>query len=218
MNVRARRHGVMICLWDYIGGSAVRQCFRHPLDENKCVKVAKNKKDIPGLMREVRISQLVRPYLGDYIVHYEDELIETDKGPGLVCGLVRNESDGAVAPALAVYQENGGSIEDIETDLREILRRLIEHNLFFYDFNRGNFVVKENSLGRKSLVFIDLKGFHKNSYSGFLKMESYIAPLARIIMFRRMRTLYRQLEITEFPLDSLCREKMFSSFWVDVKL
>ena len=208
----------MIHLQDYIGGSAVRQCFRHPEDEDKCVKVVKNKKDIPGLMREVRISNLVRPYLEDYIVRYEDELVETDKGPGLVCTLVRDEVSGAVSPALAVYQEKGGCIADIEADLREILRRLVEHNLFFYDFNRGNFVVKTERGGRRRLVFIDLKGFHKNSYSGFLKMERYIAPLARIIMFRRMRTLYRQLELPVFPLDSLCREKMFSSFWVDVRM
>ena len=208
----------MLYLRDYIGGSAVRQCYRHPLDESKCVKVAKNKKDIPGLMREVRISKLVRPYLGDYIVMYEDNLVETDKGPGLVCTLVRDERDWSVAPALAVYQENKGDISYIEADLREILRRLIEHNLFFYDFNRGNFVVKTTPDGNKRLVFIDLKGFHKNSYSGFLKMERYIAPLARIIMFRRMRTLYRQLELDNFPLDALCHEKMFSSFWVDVKM
>lgn len=208
----------MIYLRDYIGGSAVRQCYRHPLDDGKCVKVAKNKKDIPGLMREVRISRLVRPYIGDYIVRYEDELIETDKGPGLVCTLVRNEIDWTVAPALAVYQKNDGRLEDIEPDLREILRRLIEYNLFFYDFNRGNFVVRTAPDSGRHLVFIDLKGFHKNSYSGFLKMERFIAPLARIIIFRRMRTLYRELNIDAFPLDALCREKMFSSFWVDVKL
>ena len=45
-----------------------------------------------------------------------------------------------------------------------------------------------------------------------------VAPLARIIMFRRMRTLYRELDLDVFPLDALCWEKMFSSFWVDVKL
>lgn len=208
----------MIYLRDYIGGSAVRQCYRHPLDESKCVKVVKNKKDIPGLMREVWISKLVRPYLGDYIVKYEDELIETDKGPGLVCTLVRNEMDWTVAPALAVYQEHGCCIKDVEADLREILRRLIEYNLFFYDFNRGNFVVRTTPDSGRHLVFIDLKGFHKNSYSGFLKMERFIAPLARIIMFRRMRTLYRELNLDVFPLDALCWEKMFSSFWVDVKL
>ena len=92
----------MIYLRDYIGGSSVRECYRHPLFEDKCVKVVKDKKDLPGLMREVRVSKLVAPYLGDYIVEYEDELVETDRGPGLVCGLVRNDCDGAVAPALAL--------------------------------------------------------------------------------------------------------------------
>lgn len=208
----------MIYLRDYIGGSSVRECYRHPLFDDKCIKIVKNKKDLPGLLREVRVSKLVAPYLKDYIVEYDDELVETDKGPGLVCGLVRND-DGAVASALTRYQDEClVSLEnDIERDLREILRRLITHNLFFYDFNEGNFVVKETCGGNK-VVFIDLKGFHKNGYMGFLKMERFIAPMARNIMFRRMRRLYRELKIDEFPLNSLCREKMFSSFWVDVKL
>ena len=219
MNVRAGRRDEMIYLRDYIGGSSVRECYRHPLFGDKCIKIVKNKKDLPGLLREVRVSKLVAPYLKDYIVEYDGELVETDKGLGLVCGLVRND-DGAVASALTRYQDeclvNLG--DDIERDLREILRRLITHNLFFYDFNEGNFVVKETRGGAKKVVFIDLKGFHKNHYMGFLKMERFIAPLARNIMFRRMRTLYHELNLSEFPLDSLCREKMFSSFWVDVKL
>lgn len=86
---------------------------------------------MPGLLREVRVSKLVAPYLKDYIVEYDGELAETDKGLGLVCGLVRND-DGAVASALTRYQDeclvNLG--DDIERDLREILRRLITHNLF----------------------------------------------------------------------------------------
>ncbi len=209
----------MIFLKDYIGGSAVRECYRHPLYEDKCVKVVKNRRDLPELLREIRVSKLAAPYLGDYIVGYEENLTETDRGPGMVCGLVRNDDDGAVAPALEHCPRGdlklGG---DMERDLREILRRLIDFSLFFYDFNEGNFVVKKTPSGRRKVVFIDLKGFHKNGYMGYLKMERHIAPLARTIMFRRMRRLYRELGFDEFPLDGLCREKMFSTFWVDVKL
>ena len=134
-----------------------------------------------------------------------------------MCELVRNEDDGELALSLAQYQERFGA-DDVEPELRKVLESLIRDNLFFYDFNRSNFVVKRMASGGKKVVFIDLKGFHKNHYMGFLKMERYIAPLARNIMFRRMRTLYRELNLSEFPLDSLCREKMFSSLWVDVKL
>ena len=93
MNVRAGRRDEMIYLRDYIGGSSVRECYRHPLFDDKCIKIVKNKKDLPGLLREVRVSKLVAPYLKDYIVEYDDELVETDKGPGLVCGLVRNDEN-----------------------------------------------------------------------------------------------------------------------------
>ena len=210
----------MLYLTEYIGGSAVRECYVHPLDRNLCVKVVKHKADLPELTREISVAKLLAPYLKDYIVRYDDGLVETDKGLGLVCELVRNEDDGELALSLAQYQERFGAenAENIEPELRKVLESLIRDNLFFYDFNRSNFVVKRMASGGKKVVFIDLKGFHKNHYMGFLKMERYIAPLARNIMFRRMRTLYRELNLSEFPLDSLCREKMFSSFWVDVRL
>lgn len=195
----------------------MRECYVHPLDRNLCVKVVKHKADLPELTREISVAKLLAPYLKDYIVRYDDGLVETDKGLGLVCELVRNEDDGELALSLAQYQERFGA-DDVEPELRKVLESLIRDNLFFYDFNRSNFVVKRMASGGKKVVFIDLKGFHKNHYMGFLKMERYIAPLARNIMFRRMRTLYRELNLSEFPLDSLCREKMFSSFWVDVKL
>lgn len=207
----------MLYLTEYIGGSAVRECYVHPLDRNLCVKVVKHKADLPELTREISVAKLLAPYLKDYIVRYDDGLVETDKGLGLVCELVRNEDDGELALSLAQYQERFGA-DDVEPELRKVLESLIRDNLFFYDFNRSNFVVKRMASGGKKVVFIDLKGFHKNHYMGFLKMERYIAPLARNIMFRRMRTLYHELNLSEFPLDSLCREKMFSSFWVDVKL
>lgn len=34
----------MIHLRDYIGGSSVRECYRHPLFDDKCIKIVKNKK------------------------------------------------------------------------------------------------------------------------------------------------------------------------------
>ena len=195
----------------------MRECYVHPLDRNLCVKVVKHKADLPELTREISVAKLLAPYLKDYTVRYDGGLVETDKGPGLVCELVRNEDDGELALSLAQYQERFGA-DDVEPELRKVLESLIRDNLFFYDFNRSNFVVKRMASGGKKVVFIDLKGFHKNHYMGFLKMERYIAPLARNIMFRRMRTLYHELNLSEFPLNSLCREKMFSSFWVDVKL
>ena len=207
----------MLYLTEYIGGSAVRECYVHPLDRNLCVKVVKHKADLPELTREISVAKLLAPYLKDYIVRYDDGLVETDKGLGLVCELVRNEDDGELALSLAQYQERFGA-ENVEPELRKVLESLIRDNLFFYDFNRSNFVVKRMASGGKKVVFIDLKGFHKNHYMGFLKMERFIAPLARNIMFRRMRTLYLELNIDLFPLDALCHEKMFSSFWVDVKL
>ena len=101
----------MLYLTEYIGGSAVRECYVHPLDRNLCVKVVKHKADLSELTREISVAKLLAPYLKDYIVRYDDGLVETDKGLGLVCELVRNEDDGELALSLAQYQERFGAAE-----------------------------------------------------------------------------------------------------------
>ena len=172
----------MLYLTEYIGGSAVRECYVHPLDRNLCVKVVKHKADLPELTREISVAKPLAPYLKDYIVRYDGGLVETDKGPGLVCELVRNEDDGELALSLAQYQERFGA-DDVEPELRNVLESLIRDNLFFYDFNRSNFVVKRMASGGKKVVFIDLKGFHKNGYMGFLKLNG-LDVLKNCVMIR----------------------------------
>ena len=126
----------MLYLTECIGGSAVRKCYVHPLDKNLCVKIVQKMEDLSELMREVSVAELLTPYLKDYIVRYDNELVETDKGQGLVCGLVRNEDDGELAMSLAQYQERFGA-KDVEPELRKILECLIRNNLFFYVLIKG---------------------------------------------------------------------------------
>lgn len=206
----------MLYLKELIGRGGVRECYRHPFLEDKCVKVVQKKEDLPELLREARVAKLTEPYLKDFTVEYEGELVDTDRGPGLVCGLVRDD-DGLPAPTLGAFLEGGNSVSQVEAQLNSFIGRIISCDIFFYDLNLGNFVVKSSISGHKKLFFIDLKSLHKNGYLGFLKMERYIVPLAQIIMFRRIRRLYRSLSLS-FPMDELCGRKFFSSFLVKIRL
>ncbi len=181
-----------------------------------CVKIVKNQKNVPELLRELRIAKLTAPYLKNFSVSYEPDLVETDKGPGLVCGLVC-DADGSVSPPLVSFVRGGGDVSKIEAQLNGFVRCLIVHDIFFYDFNWGNLVVQTTPSGEKRLRYIDLKSLHKNGYAGFLKLEKFIAPFARVIMFRRIRREYRKLGLA-FPFHSLCRKKFFSSLFVRVRV
>ncbi|ANZ44599.1 YrbL family protein [Cloacibacillus porcorum] len=206
----------MLYLKELIGSGSVRDCYLQPCDQNKCVKVVKKQSNLPELEREIKIAKLVYPFLKEFIVDYEDSLTDTNKGAGLVCGLVKNDDDGLPAQPLIKYLHSGGNITDIKDEIDNLMSTIISCGLFFYDFNWGNFVVR-NCEKAKRFFFIDLKGLHKNGYLGYLKMERSIAPLARIIMFRRIRRFYREIGLT-FPFEILCREKMFSSVLVKVRL
>lgn len=206
----------LLYLRELVGRGGIRECYRHPLCADKCVKVAQKEEWIPELQREARIAKLIRPHLNEFIVGYDQELVKTNKGPGLVCELIR-DGDGSPAPTLGVFIQRGNSILSVERQFNSFIMKLISCDIFFYDLNLGNFVISGTDSKLKKLFFIDLKSLHKNGYMGFLKMERYIAPLARIIMFRRIRRLYRSLGLT-FSMDELCREKMLSSFWVTIRL
>lgn len=205
----------MLYLHGLIGKGGIRECYRHPFRKDKCVKIAQKKEWIPELLREAQTAQLIAPYLNDFIIDYDNELVETNKGPGLVCTLVCDDRGGP-APTLGTFLQRGNSISQVERQLNSFINRLISCDIFFYDLNLGNFVVTGSHPKSKKLFFIDLKSLHKNGYLGFLKMERYIAPLARIIMFRRIRRLYRSFGL-QFPMDELCRKKMLSSFWVTIR-
>ena len=205
----------MLHLEENIGHGASRQCYVHPEDPNKCVKVPQNAKALKDIRREIMINVLLRPLLRDCIPECEEKLAETDKGQGMVCELIR-DFDGRIS--LPVTNENrtaekGFDARALAPSLDLFVGKIIENDIFFYDFNKGNFVFQRTSPDESRMVYVDMKSLGVNGYPGFLKLEKFIAPLARIIMFRRVRRFYRETGF-DFPFDELCRKKMFDGFRV----
>ena len=90
--------------------------------------------------------------------------------------------------------------KELKTELDFFVYNLIQHDLFFYDFNLKNFVIQIKN-GKKKLKFIDLKSFESNKSWSFLKMEILIPQLARTIMIRRIKRLYQMLGIELFQVS-----------------
>lgn len=194
-----------------IGHGATRECWQHPLNDNLCVKVNLKSRKNNSLLYEIHVYERIKNLLPGFIPVIHSELVETEKGPGLVCEVLRDD-DGTISPSLSEYLEKGGDGKGILNPLNRIIIRMIVRDVFFLDLNKGNFVVQTLN-GKKKIIMIDIKSLNRTGFAGFLHLERIFAPLARIIMFRRIRRLYNELNL-EFPYDDLCRKKILHTFFV----
>lgn len=188
----------MLKLEKFIGKGATRLCFEHPQDANKCMRVAVRYKDDYLLEKELKAYQNIKHYLKDYLVKYEDELIDTNLGKGMVSELLRDD-DRQYSKTLDYYVITGTYKEELIAQLLQFLQTLITNNIFFYDFNLENFMVQIKD-GKPHLKYTDLKSFEKYKPWTFLRLERVIKPLARHLMIRRMKRLLKFFNIDDAKL------------------
>ncbi|MCM1322633.1 MAG: PhoP regulatory network YrbL family protein [Acetobacter sp.] len=101
----------------FIGRGAKRICFEHPVYSNKCVKISIHPKDNELLFRELNTYLFVKPILGEHIVVYEERLVETNLGKGLVCELLR-DGNGLYSKSLLYYVQTKGVDSEILSQIR----------------------------------------------------------------------------------------------------
>lgn len=186
----------MLILKDLIGKGATRECYLHPFDANKCVKVPIDGKNTKILERELRYYDFIKATMNGLVVEYDRELVTTNKGLGLVCELLKDDN-GELSKPITFYIKNGRIDKELESEFHYFVYQLIENQLYFYDFNLNNFVIQVKN-GKKKLKYIDLKSFDNNKSWTFLKLEKIISSLAEIIMTRRLKRLYKMLGIDFF--------------------
>lgn len=183
----------MLILTKLIGMGAVRECYEHPDDKRKCVKVLLPKADPSVFEREFRNYLAVKDVLKDYIIPCEPVLIETNKGPGMICDKLTDD-DGSKSKMIWEYRGD----DEVRDLLDAFVRCILENNVFLYDFNVSNVAIQIVN-GEKKLKFIDLKSFRHNKTWCFLKLENVFDCLARIIMVRRLKRLYWEMGFKRPP-------------------
>ncbi|MBE6453168.1 MAG: hypothetical protein E7012_06760 [Alphaproteobacteria bacterium] len=183
----------MLVLKVLIGHGATRYCYLHPDKDDKCVKILKKSNNIQIMKRELQTYLNVKSTLNDLLPEYENTLVKTDKGMGVVCELLKDD-DGQLSKPIFYYIKDGKVDEDIISELYYFVYQLMEHDLYFYDFNLKNFVIQIKN-GHKKLKYIDLKSYDNNKSWTFLKLEKIFDPLAKIIMQRRLQRLFKMLGI-----------------------
>lgn len=177
----------MLVLTKFIGMGATRVCFEHPEDSNACIKVEVKPKRQNTLYKEISNYFYIKAYLPEYLPLYYEELIQTNLGLGLGCQLIKDEN-GQYSKSLAYYYKKGDISEDIINQLWHFAYCLIEHDIFFYDFNLKNFVIQIVN-NKKMLKYIDLKSYNNYKPLTFLRLEKFITPLAKYVMIRRLKGL-----------------------------
>ena len=181
----------MLYLTKLISRGGTRECYYHPQNQNLCIKVMQAGKPLSSLSHELKIYQQVHSILVSFICHYSPTLVETDKGLGLECELISDSNNQPSQPILSYVVQHRLN-EAILSQLQEFFSLLIKNNIFFYDFNLMNFVIKQTDSGPR-LIYIDMKSYRRYKPWTYLGFEKFIPSLAQHIMKRRIKSMYQKL-------------------------
>ena len=183
---------IMLKLERIINMGARRLCLYHPEDPSKCVKVAMHYKNRWQLDNELLGYKKTKDILRDFLPEYEEELVETNLGPGLVCELVRND-DGSIAAWLVDNLRSGHVSQEIVEQLRRYADIVISNNIPLYDPNPCNFLIQKKD-GKERVVFSDMKSYNDYKPWVYLHLEKVIPALNRRILKRRLAKLFKRID------------------------
>ena len=178
-----------------IGRGTLRACYRHPRDEALIVKV-----EIPGrhggdeanhkeFLSYKEISQHHDKL--EHISHCHG-IVATNMGDGLICDRIR-DSSGETARTIwdMVVHDDDCDVEKILEAARILCDYLIAHDLFLFDINLKNIVMKKGGEDSYRAYAIDLKGPYDNKE--FLQLSSRISFLGRKKLKRRTKQLLERI-------------------------
>ena len=187
----------MLILNKLIAEGAYRLCYEHPDHKEWCVRVPKKSGDYKVLKLELTNYHKVKKVLSKYITAYQEDLVETNYGLGLVSELLRDDN-GKISEPIYEYMKNMD--EDLSVQLKDFFSILIYTQTFFFDFNLKNFIIQIKN-GKKELKFIDLKSLNMNRSWSFLQLEHVIPALALWKMKRRMKRFYEEIK-QPYPFEN----------------
>lgn len=182
----------MLKLDRIINKGARRLCLVHPENPDKCVKVAMWYRHIPQLQRDLDAYKAVKPILKDFLPEYEEEFVETNLGPGLVCEIIKDD-DGTPSRMLTDCIADKIVNKRTLAQLAIFGKLVVQHGIPFYDMNPNNFLVQVKN-GKQRLLYIDLKYYNDYKPWVYLHLEKVIPALSRMIVKRRLQRLFKWIE------------------------
>jgi hypothetical protein len=201
-----------------ISKGSIRACYRHPLDNTRCVKVYRQLSDLPqaSLAKTVRILlgsrfdrfninvQEYRFWLSLYdndeissILHsyipVMDGIVQSNLGVALVEEMFM-DADGE--PSKTLLQLKGELTSDqlllIQNDLRVITDCVIKHAIPMYDWNPTNILIVRDK-NRCDVKIPDLEGEMANKE--LIKISRWCISARRRKLHRRIERFFARLNI-----------------------
>lgn len=178
-----------------IGCGTLRACYLHPRDNELIVKVG-----LPGRQggddanhKEFMSYEKIRQSHEElhHISHCHG-FEETDRGEGLICDCIR-DFNGDIAKTIwdiVVHQETC-DIDEIQEAALTLCKYLIANDLFLFDINLKNIVLRRMQDGSCRAYAVDLKGPYDNKE--FLQLSSRIKFLGRKKLKRRSQQLLERI-------------------------
>lgn len=182
----------MLILKNKIGSGRHRQCYNHPQDDNKCIKVLYNPDDggIKEVKREtsyyrrkasqIRACHAIPDYYGK---------VKTEMGDGHIFELVR-DYDGQVSKSLGYYiQRREFTDDELQQKLKELRRSLINSGISTMTLKEYNILYRKTAPDEGHLVVIDNIG-----EAEFLPISSLFRFLHRKKIDRIFQRFSQRLE------------------------
>jgi len=180
---------------DLINRGANRDCYRHPDDPHRCIKL--NRSDGMGTRNDTNEIEYdyhceLAERLGEAFYRHAPRsfgLVETNLGTGLCFELIR-DADGESSPRLITYiMETGCKLEDAIGLIDRLYDFVVANRVGLFDVNVHNLLVRRGADGREELVVIDWKG--PKALREFIPLSRWIPWFGHFKRFRRFRRLRR---------------------------
>ena len=171
-----------------IGSGQRRECYFHPADENKCVKVI-----VAGDHKETVREQSYYRLLAKRNISWKMLArfygnAETNRGPGAVFELIR-DYNGEVSKTLEYYLsptgETGLDYQQLSRSLALLKQYLLHWKIVTMAIKPGNIVFKKTNTSEGLLTLIDNIG-----NADFIPICNYVAFMA----VRKIRRKWRRFE------------------------
>ncbi len=174
-----------------ISHGKTRVCYAHPSDQGLVVKTAfagdrqgelSNKRELQAYQNLVRLQKDVA------CISTCQEIIDTNRGKGLLCQCIRN-NDGSIAKSIwdIILYEEGCDIDSIEAVVANFCNHLRSQDIFIFDINLKNIVLQLQNSGSYIPYIIDCKS--QVDTKEFIPLSKYSRYFARKKLARRTQQL-----------------------------
>ncbi|MDR0746295.1 MAG: PhoP regulatory network YrbL family protein [Helicobacteraceae bacterium] len=203
---------------EFIGAGANRECFVHPNDPAKVIKITKSTSVIEQDAVESAYYKLLekRRVPFDHVVRFygEETVLDSDgkERRGFVFERALN-SDGTPAIMLGkAIEENLLPFETIYRMLEDLHRKyLLKYGIILSDYIYENLFIKRDSDGAYRLLIIDGLGTIRSSWKFYLRLRFVI--LAWEVQIRRWQTVRRDLQRRYYRQGRFAFLSRFNWWW-----